>query len=41
MSVRAPIAFLVLLLLAPQASAKNKKKQVLPEYVLRRRPLQL
>jgi len=35
MSVRVPIAFLVLLLLVPQASAKNKKKQVLPEYVLR------
>jgi len=35
MSVRVPIAFLVLLLLVPQASTKNKKKQVLPEYVLR------
>ena len=35
MSVRVPIAFLVLLLLVPHASAKNKKKQVLPEYVLR------
>jgi hypothetical protein len=35
MSVRVPIAFLVLLLLVPQSSAKNKKKQVLPEYVLR------
>ena len=35
MSVRVPIAFLVLLLLVPQANAKNKKKQVLPEYVLR------
>jgi len=35
MSVRVPIAFLVLLLVVPQASAKNKKKQVLPEYVLR------
>ncbi len=35
MSVRMPIAFLVLLLLVPQASAKNKKKQVLPEYVLK------
>ena len=35
MSVRMPIAFLVLLLLVPQAIAKNKKKQVLPEYVLR------
>lgn len=35
MSVRVPIAFLVLLLLIPQGSAKNKKKQVLPEYVLR------
>jgi hypothetical protein len=36
MSVRVPIAFLVLLLfLVPQASAKNKKKQVLPEYVLK------
>ncbi|HUD65980.1 MAG TPA: hypothetical protein VMQ17_15435 [Candidatus Sulfotelmatobacter sp.] len=34
MSVRMPIAFLVLLLLV-QASAKNKKKQVLPEDVLR------
>ena len=35
MFVRMPIAFLVLLLLVPQASAKNKQKQVLPEYVLR------
>lgn len=35
MSVRVPIAFLVLLLLLPQASAKHKKKQVLPDYVLR------
>jgi hypothetical protein len=35
MSVRVPIAFLVLLLLIPQANARNKKKQVLPEYVLR------
>ena len=35
MSGRVPIAFLVLLLLLPQASAKNKKKQVLPEYVLK------
>jgi len=35
MSARVPIVFLALLLLAPQASAKNKKKQVLPEYVLR------
>jgi len=32
---RVPIAFLVLLLLVPQASAKNKKKQALPNYVLR------
>jgi hypothetical protein len=30
-----PIAFLALLLFIPQASAKDKKKQVLPEYVLR------
>ena len=35
MSVRVPIALLVLLLLVPQANAKNKKKQMLPEYVLR------
>ena len=35
MSVRVPIAFLALLLLVPQAIPKNKKKQVLPEYVLR------
>jgi hypothetical protein len=35
MSVRVPIAFLVLLLLIPHANARNKKKQVLPEYVLR------
>jgi hypothetical protein len=35
MPLRMPIAFLVLLLLVPQASSKNKKKQVLPEYVLR------
>ena len=35
MSVRVPIAFLVLLLLIPQANARNKKKQLLPEYVLR------
>ena len=35
MSLRVPIAFLVVLLLLPQASAKNKKKQVLPDYVLR------
>ena len=35
MSVRVPIAFLVLLLSVPQASPKNKKKQALPEYVLR------
>lgn len=35
MSVRVPIAFLVLLLLLPQASAKNRKRQVLPEYVLK------
>ena len=35
MSVRVPIALLVLLLLIPQANARNKKKQVLPEYVLR------
>ncbi len=35
MFARVPIAFLVLLLLIPQANARNKKKQVLPEYVLR------
>jgi len=35
MSVRVPIVLLVLLLLIPQANARNKKKQVLPEYVLR------
>ena len=35
MSVRVPIAFLILLLLVPHVSAKNKKKQMLPEYVLR------
>ena len=35
MSVRVLIAFLVLLLLVPQSSAKNKKKQGLSEYVLR------
>jgi len=35
MSVRLPISFLVLLLLIPQANARNKKKQVLSEYVLR------
>ena len=35
MSGRVPIAFLVLLLLVPQASAKDKKKQLLPEYVLK------
>ena len=34
MSVRVAIAFLVLLLSVPQVSAKNKKKQVLPDYVL-------
>lgn len=34
MSGRVPIAFLVLLLLIPQASAKQKKKQLLPDYVL-------
>lgn len=32
---RVPIAFLILLLSFPQAGAKSKKKQVLPEYVLR------
>jgi hypothetical protein len=32
---RVASAFLVLLLLFPQASAKNKKKQALPEYVLK------
>lgn len=35
MSGRVLIPFLVLLLLVPQASAKNKKKQVLPNYVLK------
>jgi hypothetical protein len=35
MSVRVTIAFLALLLLAPQAGAKNKKKQVLPDFVLK------
>jgi hypothetical protein len=35
MSGRMPIAFLALLLIVPQASAKDKKKAVLPEYVLR------
>ena len=35
MSIRVPIAFLVLLLSVLEASPKNKKKQALPEYVLR------
>ena len=35
MHVRVRIAFLALLLLAPQAGAKNKKKQVLPDVVLK------
>jgi len=35
MSGRMPIFLLVLLLLAPLADAKNKKKQVLPDYVLK------
>jgi hypothetical protein len=35
MSVRVTIAFLALLLLVPQAGAKKKKKQVLPDSVLK------
>ena len=35
MSGRMSIFFLLLLLLVPLADAKNKKKQVLPDYVLK------
>src|ERR1700757_936639 len=35
MYARMPIFFLVVFVLAPLAVAKNKKKQVLPDYVLK------